>query len=737
MLKDFTPRLYQETILDTCAKKNTLVVLPTGMGKTAIALMLSAQRLHNFPNSCAIFLAPTKPLAMQHKESFKRYMHYEDAQMVLFTGSVSPEERAEQWKSAKIIFGTPECIENDIISGRVDLSSVSLIIFDEAHRASGEYSYTFIAKQYASKAKFPRILALTASPGSDQEKIQQICSNLYIEDVEIRTEQDPDVKPYIQKTEVDWIMVDFPNAFSDVRRNLQELFADRVREIRNQGFLKSTRSALPSKVEILQLQGQLQAELSQGSRAPELFRTLSLSAEAMKIQHGSELVETQGITPLLSYLERLNSEGQRGASKAVKNLVIDERFKTALIKTRTLSENGAEHPKLERVKALIQSMMNSGSKRIIVFNQYREMAVRIEKELSSVPGIFPVVFVGQTKKGETGLSQKKQKEIIDKFSNGGYNVLISTSVGEEGLDIPQVDAVIFYEPVPSAIRSIQRRGRTGRLEKGKVVILVTKGTRDESYRWSAKHKEKRMKSTLKDLKKAFTGVSEMRETSLNNYIAPELDLKIFADDREKGAGLIKELVDLGVSVQLKRLDVGDYVISERCAIEYKKVPDFVNSILDGRLLEQLKGMRGLIQRPIIIIEGVEDLYSQRNVHPNAIRGMLATITVSYGVPILQTKTAKESAAIIALMAKREQDETTKHYSPHAEKKALTMKEMQEYIVSALPGVGGGLAKPLLQKFGNVRNVMTATTDELKEVEKIGEKKAKEIQRVLGEKYEEP
>ena len=183
MLKDFIPRLYQETILATANCKNTLVVLPTGMGKTGIALLLAIQRMKSYPNSKIVFLAPTKPLAEQHRQTFEKNLDIDSSELNVFTGFVKPEKRAELWGKSRIIFGTPQGLENDLISEKISLKEVSLMIFDEAHRATGDYSYNFIAKQYLKKADYPRILALTASPGSDSEKIEEICKNLGIEDV--------------------------------------------------------------------------------------------------------------------------------------------------------------------------------------------------------------------------------------------------------------------------------------------------------------------------------------------------------------------------------------------------------------------------------------------------------------------------------------------------------------------------------------------------------------------------
>ncbi len=733
-LKDVTPRLYQETILSTCTEKNCLVVLPTGMGKTVIALMLAIQRIKNFPNSKVLFLAPTRPLVEQHMATFIKNMDIDEGQLSTFTGHVSPEKRGKIWKDAKIIFSTPQGLENDIISNRIDLSEVSLLIFDEAHRATGDYAYTFIAKQYNKKAHYPRIMALTASPGSDAEKINEVCKNLYIEGVELRTDNDPDVRPYIQETDISWIMVDFPEEFKAIRKHLKDCYTQKINEVKKFGYIDESKTGT-GKIEILKLQGYLHAEIAKGDKSFEIMKSVSLLAEALKIEHAIVLIETQGVMPLATYFEKIYEEAKTTKVKAIQNLSADLNFRSAFILTKKLVEQSIDHPKLLRLKELVENEVSSNKEiKIIIFNQFRESAKKIHETLNSINGVVAKIFVGQAKKNGMGLSQKEQKKTLEEFKNGEFNCLVATSVAEEGIDIPYVDLVVFYEPVPSGIRTIQRRGRTGRQDKGRVIVLVTKGTRDEGHKWSAHHKEKRMYRELDMLKTKFNGFTKKQESNLDRFIAPNTELKIYSDLREKASGVIKEFVDMGIKLELKTLDVGDYILSDNVCVEYKKVPDFVDSIIDGRLLEQIKALKNSYQRPLIIVEGEEDIYSQRNIHPNAIRGMLSTILISYGIPVVHTKNQKETAALMAVIAKREQDPESKDFNPHGSRKPMTLKEQQEYIVSALPGIGPTLAKPLLEEFGSIKNIANASNEQLKKVEKIGEKKAAEIQKILSEEY---
>jgi len=719
----------------SCAKGNCLIILPTGLGKTKTAILAAVHRLNSFPNSKILFLTVTKPLAEQIYNEVKDCIDLDEGKIALFTGSVTPKKREELWKSSIVTVSTPQCIENDIINNRIDLENISLIVADEAHNAVKDYSYTWVAKQYHKKSKYPRIIGLTASPGSDMEKIQEVCKNLYIEEIEIRTDKDPDVKPYVHDIEINWVEVELPKVFLEAKKYLQNFLKDRLEKLKKWGILRRTNLKFVSKTELLGLQAQLRGRASTGERDPVMWTAISVLAEIMKVSHGLELLETQGVIPLHKYMEKFNNDAGTTKVKAVKNIVKDLNFRSAFIKVSKLYEEKIEHPKLIELQKIVEGEIKKDSnKKIIVFNQYRDNAVNVVEKLNSIENVNAKLFVGQLKKEGIGLSQKEQKAVLDEFRDGKFNVLVATSIGEQGLDIPQVDTVIFYEPIPSAIRQIQRRGRTGRHGEGKCIVLMTKGTMDEGYRWSAHHKEKRMYRNLESLKNKLTLILNAREEKITNYVKSD-KIKIFADFRERGSGVIKELIENEVELKLDSLPSADYILSSRVGVEFKTVEDFVESIIDGRLLPQIKSLKNNFERPLLIIEGIEDIYSVRNVHANAIRGMLASITVGFGVPILYTKNFKDTASLLNIIAKREQEETDKDFSLHPQKKAMSIKDQQEYIVSSLPGVGSGLSKPLLKHFKSVKNVINAEQEELEKVEKIGKKKAEKIKDIVDRDYQ--
>jgi len=492
---DLSPRDYQKTIFETAKSHNTLVVLPTGVGKTLIALMLSIERQKKHPGEKVLILAPTKPLVEQHLSSFKKNLPELFAQLELFTGAIPAKDRKKLWNNADIVFSTPQCIANDLSNYLYDLKEVSLLVIDEAHRCLKNYDYTKIAKQYKSQAINPRILGLTASPGSESEKVQQICNHLDIERIESRTRDSEDVRPYLQELNFEKHLVPFPKELIEIHILLKKLYDNKVNQLKERSLLFGP----ANKITLLKLQARLAVQASQGNGNARYG--MSLTAQAIKISHALELLETQTLRGLIEYLKKLKKETEEKKSRGVQQLTNSVEFNTAFILINNLLEKNTEHPKVAELKALIEEEFVNEKSKIIIFTQFRDTAMVLKKELEEIKKVMPEIFIGQAKKLGRGLSQKDQKKIIDKFRESKINVLIATSIGEEGLDIPEVSAVYFYEPISSAIRKIQRAGRTARLTPGKLAILITKDTRDEAYYYASMAKEKKMHKVLDSVKK--------------------------------------------------------------------------------------------------------------------------------------------------------------------------------------------------------------------------------------------
>ena len=923
-------RLYQLNLAGKALEGSSLVVLPTGLGKTVIALFVIVSRLQRFGGK-ALILSPTKPLVEQHAAFFKKVMALPEDEVLTFTGSIAPAEREKLWAQGKLIVSTPQVIENDLLTKRISLEDVTHITFDEAHRAVGNYAYTFIAEKYFESAKNPHVLGITASPGSSDEKISEVCQALHIENVSVKTEKDKDVRPYVQEKEIEWLQVQLPPEMAEIRSYLEKIFDDRLVTIRGLGFSPGSGKYV-SKKDLLLFQKKLQGEIRVGGD-PAVFTAMSVLAEMVKVNHAVEMIETQGLEPFRKYLEKLDAEASSSsASKASKRLMDDLYMRKALYRVK---ECEVEHPKLELARKLVsEQLKESPDSRVIVFTNYRDTAEIVVNALSEVPGIAPIRFVGQASRlKDKGLTQKQQVEVLDKFRAGEYNVLVATSVAEEGLDIPSTDLVLFYEPIPSEIRSIQRKGRTGRQHKGRVIILVTKGTRDEAYYWSSKSKEKKMLNSMHGLEallvpknskqgsklsdfeseafipnyaqneaesetktgnrlenvdvmqgnkgpmqgnkdpmqessdlavnlsgfvnsrgkavdgnvfpdnkdaavdsSSFAGIGgraadirdltvdsgeltvdsrdmvagsdcnraneeinednrgvgkeerkenrswkesekgiEQKSGEENNrdeksreenvkerqktfvYFetlsgkkpesAPETtaeaskieinpeSLKMVVDFREAKSGVANVLDKLGVEVIFTTLEIGDYVVSDRLAVERKRTDDFVNSLVDGKrnLFVQLSNLTRVYQKPVLIIEGTE-LFTSRQINPNAIYGSLISIAIDFGVSLLYSRDEEETAAILKMLAKREQMENKREVNPHGKKSASTLIEQQEYLVSAIADIGPKAARNLLLHFGSVEAIMKADAKELKNVKLIGPKRATKIRELIEAPY---
>lgn len=493
-----SPRDYQQKIFETARDNNTLVVLPTGLGKTLIALMLSVERQKKFPGKKVLMLAPTRPLVEQHFKSYQKNLPELFADLQLFTGEIPAKQRQKTFQTADIIFSTPQCIANDLNSGLYTLQDVSLLIIDEAHRCLKNYDYTKVVDFYKRQTpdELRRILGLTASPGSEQENVKEICKHLAVSEIEIRSRDSPDVKPYLQELEFEKVVVPFPPEFLEIKLLLKKIYESKTEELRRRNLLFGP----ANKISLLKLQAKLAAMYTR-ERDFNAMMGMSLTATAIKISHALELLETQTLSGVNEYFSSLIEQANQKKSKAVQNLVKSAEFTLAKTALQNLLDKKIEHPKIEETAVIVENQFKEKqNSKIIIFTQFRETGLTLTRRLNEVPGVRAQSFFGQAKKNGSGLSQKEQKEIIQKLNDGELNVLVATSIGEEGLDISEVSCVIFYEPIPSAIRKIQRTGRTARLKPGKLIILVTKDTRDVINHYASSAREKKMYKILENVK---------------------------------------------------------------------------------------------------------------------------------------------------------------------------------------------------------------------------------------------
>ncbi|WP_067956979.1 DEAD/DEAH box helicase [Nitrosopumilus sp. Nsub] len=459
-------RDYQINLASQAVDENCIVVLPTGLGKTTIALHVISEYLLKESNSI-LFLAPTRVLVNQHFDFLKKNLTLDD--IVLITGEDSVEKRTDLWNH-RIICATPEVARNDMNNNFVKSNQFSLVIFDEVHRTTGDYAYSSIAEHLENSST--RILGMTATLPSEQEKATEILTRLQISVVAERNETSPDVKPYIQETNTEWINVELPSELKTIQKLLKSALDERYDLLKKNGLPLNDQQSLSS---LLRLRPFVLSK-SRKSAKP-LF-------SGIRIHYALNILEAHGVSPFLQFCKR--AQAKKGVG--VKDLFeLDPNFTKALSLAKEAKSKGIEHSKIPKLKEILNSVPGKA----LIFTSYRDSVDMIHAELCKM-NIPAGILIG--KAGDTGLKQKKQIEVVQKFRDGEFKVLVATRVGEEGLDIAEVNQVIFYDNVPSSIRFIQRRGRTGRKDTGKLVVLIAKNTIDETYYWIGKRKISAAKS---------------------------------------------------------------------------------------------------------------------------------------------------------------------------------------------------------------------------------------------------
>ncbi len=486
----FQAREYQKKIAEVARAANTLVVLPTGLGKTMIAVMVASEVLDASPTSKAVVLAPTRPLVLQHFQSFKKNLDLPETSFAVLTGTVDPGTRELLWLKSRVIFATPQTVYNDLRHGRVSMKEVGLAVFDEAHRSVRDYTYTKLAEAYRELADHPLILGLTASPGSSRARLDEIRKSLFIEKIEARTEESEDVREYVERTDIEAIKVKVPAEYYDVTLRLREVFNEKVKRLVSGGFLRDNRVSKKALLEArATISSRLAAARAHGGPSGYIFGAIFSQAQAVVVLHALEMIETQGAPSLDRYLKRLKDKEDKG--KATSALIKDPRW--LRIEEESEKLRALEHPKVGvLVEVVGEQLAKNPESKVIAFTQYRDTIEDIVKALGR-SGVSAQRFVGQSdREGSEGMDQETQAAALERFRKGDFRVLVSSSIGEEGLHVPDVDLVIFYEAVPSEIRFIQRRGRTGRTTQGRVVILLAEGTVDEAYYYTTLRKQNRM-----------------------------------------------------------------------------------------------------------------------------------------------------------------------------------------------------------------------------------------------------
>jgi len=582
-------RLYQQAIAEKACKKNTLVVLPTALGKTIISALAAAHFLYNHKQMRVLVMAPTRPLVLQHRETYMSILQLSDEDAVALTGKTPSVYRKQIWDGkAPIIFATPQVVKNDLESGILSLKAFSLLVFDECHRARKEYAYTDVAKKYVVEAPWPITLGMTASPGADKKKIGEICEALFIEQIEYRSEEDPDVVPYINPVEVEWKYVDLPSEYRELSRIIRSMLNDRLNWLNRIGVIHR-RPEYITRRDLLEAGEELRYRLEETieeERGP-IYSAIVTQSASLTLFHALELLETQGIPTLTSFLDRMEQESEE--KKSYKTIINDPQY---IQLKRLLNQNmKLEHPKTPLLKGEIENQLKQHpNSKVLVFTQYRDTASHLVNRLRENGRLSVERFVGQaSKQDDPGLSQDEQAEILRGFRDGGTNALVATCIAEEGLDIPAVDLVVFYEPIPSEIRYIQRKGRTGRKTAGKAVILAANDTFDIAYLYASRRRVERMRKIT---------------ASLNQELNPLMRL---GPKPEPNPLTIEEIAEIEKHAKITRLE------PQLIKPEEEKVKQFLRNVDKASRYIWMKAMKAGSQG--LLIEDLADQIAEEGVTP--------------------------------------------------------------------------------------------------------------------------
>lgn len=614
-------RDYQLDIVQKSLFENLLCAIPTGLGKTFIASTVMLNYFKWVKEMKIIFMAPTKPLVAQQIKAFVQLSGISMAYTDIMLDRVKRNRKAI-WDSKRILFTTPQVVENDLKSGILDPNMVALLIIDEAHRARGNYAYTNVVKFLNRFNPSFRVLALTATPGLDIESIQSVVENLNISRIEIRTERDPDISKYIKAKIIDKLDCEPTNEISQIIEYICEAIRPVLEKANESGIYDITD---PSKINHFVAMEKSQKVIKNPTIPEGLKWSYYFILQLLgTVGQFFRRLNIYGVKTFYSYFLEKYTEftTKYGSKKSTNKLAAQFYYDENIIKLKKYVENLIES---DKHKALIDKTHIEGifshmkfrylvnelisffssernnsslsSSSCIIFTEFRESALEIVRVLGNAnktldrDRIRPHIFIGQSKekdkfdqqtyldkikpkrkkkgspeieekkstgiKGKKsdlsgrpadrigssenaqlkGMNQKVQKELIENFKSGEYNVLVATSIGEEGLDIGEVDLIICFDSTQSPIKNIQRMGRTGRKRDGKVLLLFSSNERQKFE--SSMGKYEWIQSQIKDDSNSLTYYDGSHNRIVPQDVVPILERR-FVEIPKENEDLLKD-----------------------------------------------------------------------------------------------------------------------------------------------------------------------------------------------------
>ncbi|XP_061651726.1 Fanconi anemia group M protein [Phyllopteryx taeniolatus] len=514
-------REYQLNISRTALFQNTLVCLPTGLGKTFIAAVVMYNFYRWYPSGKIVFMAPTKPLVAQQIEACYKVMGIPQDHMAELTGSTAALRRQEVWRSKRVFFLTPQVMMNDLSRDTCPAMQVKCLVIDEAHKALGNHAYCQVIRQLSSQTLQFRVLALSATPGGDTKSVQSVIANLLISHIELRSEESPDILAHSHQRSVEKMVVPLGEVLAAQQaRYLQVLQKFMSRLVQNQVMAHKDLQSL-SKYQLILARDQFRKNPPTHIKGPQQGMLEGDFALCISLYHGYELLMQMGLRSLFFYIQGI-MDGSREMSRARNELQRTPTFMDLYheMEAKFGKLPGPDepfiygHPKLQKLEDVVLRHFrllaqcpsdNNGSDaqqvstRVMIFSSFRdsvqEIAIMLDRH---GPLIRAMTFMGQASagKGVKGFTQKEQLEVVNRFREGGFNTLVSTCVGEEGLDIGEVDLIVCFDVQKNPIRLVQRMGRTGRKRQGRIVVILAEGREERTYNQSQSNKRSLLKSIM-------------------------------------------------------------------------------------------------------------------------------------------------------------------------------------------------------------------------------------------------
>ncbi|KAH9921943.1 P-loop containing nucleoside triphosphate hydrolase protein [Epithele typhae] len=501
-------RDYQYNIVKNCLVENTLVAIPTGLGKTFIAGVVMLNFYNWFPEGKVVFVAPTKPLVAQQIDACHKTCGIPGNSAAELTGNVSADKRASA-----------------------------------AHRGTGDYAYAQVVRYMMQHNPHFRILALTATPGGKPEAVQAIVDALHISHIEIRSEADSDLKKYLHTKHEQEHLIPINGEIAVLRDGLVAVINPILKKVQGAGFLRNGNTA-PTMLHPFRCQA-VMVEM-RTAKAPQYV--VAAAAQLGCLARAMGYLLENSVQMAYGYMKDIRDDPDNNTKKALRKM---NEFSDVMKKFDDHAQRGlSSHPKMDVLKTVLidhfakqlpdesdGARPGTGHSRAMVFVSFRECVEEIVELLNQQsPIIRAKAFIGQgtDKQGRKGYAQKEQLQVIEQFKQGEHNVLVSTSIGEEGLDIGEVDVIVCYDAQKTPIRMLQRIGRTGRKASGTVHILLALGR--EEHNWQ----------------KAQSNYAEVQ-----HFIVRASDLEVYGDvDRLLPADIEPECVEMVMEIE-------EYVRDER------------------------------------------------------------------------------------------------------------------------------------------------------------------------------